>query len=389
MLKQLKIESFTVFSDADLQFASGLNVIVGENGCGKSHLLKLLYAISFENTSQGKRPNAQEPNKEILKHRYTEKLKGVFHVDSLSYLSEKDIAADYIAGLRDDAQLMQNIYVETSFDNTRSWAVDLSYRDQTLNTCFEYTEDVAYDTCKSGFVVNPFSIDFIINTPPKKWDNILPVFISTRELLTIYPGFVSIYDSHYLEFDETYRDTCILLGLPLLKGKREQQAKEMLKPLEVAMGGEIFLESGRFYLSTPNKGKIEISMVAEGQRKLAMLAQLMANGSLLDSGYLFWDEPESNLNPKLIKVVAKVILHLCNNGIQVFIASHSLFLLRELEILAEYNEFKEVKTRYFSLCLEDEGDVTVEQGDNIEDLKTLVLLDEELLQSDRYMESGL
>jgi wobble nucleotide-excising tRNase len=80
---------------------------------------------------------------------------------------------------------------------------------------------------------------------------------------------------------------------------------------------------------------------------------------------------------------------LCNNGIQVFIASHSLFLLRELEILAEYNEFKEVKTRYFSLCLEDEGDVTVEQGDNIEDLKTLVLLDEELLQSDRYMESGL
>ncbi|MCK5896606.1 MAG: ATP-binding protein, partial [Cocleimonas sp.] len=223
----------------------------------------------------------------------------------------------------------------------------------------------------------------------KKWDKVTPVFIPTRELLTIYPGFISIYDNYYLEFDETYRDTCLLLGSPVLKGKREQQAKEMLKPLEEAMGGEILLENGRFYLSTPNKGKIEISMVAEGQRKLAMLAQLIATGSLLDSGYLFWDEPESNLNPKLIKVIAKVILHLCNNGIQIFIASHSLFLLQELEILLEYKEFKKVNTRYFSLCLEDSGDVTVQQGDTVDELETLVLLDEELLQSDRYMETGL
>ncbi len=387
MLKQLKIENFTVFPKADLKFASGLNVIVGENGCGKSHLLKLLYAISFENTSQGSRPNAQEPNKEILKRRYAEKLRGVFHIHDLSYLSVKDKVVYPVAAIGADGQVVENAYYETSFNNTCSWTIDLSYKDESQSTCFEYDADEAYDTCKSGFVVNLSSLDVIINSPPKKWDNILPVFMSTRELLTIYPGFVSIYDSHYLEFDETYRDTCILLGLPLLKGKREQQAKEMLKPLEKAMGGKALLENGRFYLSTPNKGKIEISMVAEGQRKLAMLAQLIATGVLLDSGYLFWDEPESNLNPKLIKVIAKVILHLCNSGIQVFIASHSLFLLRELEILSEYDKFKEVKTRYFSLCLEYD-EVTVEQGDSIEDLQTLVLLDEELLQSDRYMKLG-
>ncbi len=86
MLKQLKIENFTVFPKADLQFASGLNIFLGENGCGKSHLLKLLYAISSENTSQGKKPNAQKPSKEILERSYAEKLRNVFRVDALDKL---------------------------------------------------------------------------------------------------------------------------------------------------------------------------------------------------------------------------------------------------------------------------------------------------------------
>jgi DNA repair ATPase RecN len=36
MLKQMTLKNFTVFPEANLQFASGLNVILGENGCGKT-----------------------------------------------------------------------------------------------------------------------------------------------------------------------------------------------------------------------------------------------------------------------------------------------------------------------------------------------------------------
>ena len=45
VLDSLEVKNFTVFPDARLRFAGGLNVIVGENGLGKTHLLKLPYAV--------------------------------------------------------------------------------------------------------------------------------------------------------------------------------------------------------------------------------------------------------------------------------------------------------------------------------------------------------
>ena len=105
---------------------------------------------------------------------------------------------------------------------------------------------------------------------------------------------------------------------------------------------------------------MEMPLVAEGWRKLAMLARLIATGSLLDKGCLFWDEPEANLNPKLIREVARAILGICRAGVQVFVATHSLFLLREFEILLE-RDFGNVELRYFALRRGDEG-VVVSQS---------------------------
>jgi len=106
----------------------------------------------------------------------------------------------------------------------------------------------------------------------------------------------------------------------------------------------------------------------------------------VDKGFLFWDEPESNLNPKMIKVIARTILRLCQSGIQVFIASHSLFLIRELDILLHAAEFKGITARFFGLRRGDDG-VGVQQGDTIDDIGQIDALQEELSQSDRYLEA--
>ncbi|MBQ6471731.1 MAG: ATP-binding protein, partial [Victivallales bacterium] len=68
-----------------------------------------------------------------------------------------------------------------------------------------------------------------------------------------------------------------------------------------------------------------VDMAAEGWRKLGMLLQVLKNGELHEGMALLWDEPEANLNPKLICLMAKAIVRLANLGIQVFLCTHHRF----------------------------------------------------------------
>lgn len=343
MLKSVTFQSFTTVPNGEWKFANGLNVIIGENGVGKSHILKALYSI-LKCQSRN-----DELSKTLLEKAYAEKLVRVLRPESLGRLVKRKQG-------RDRCEIRLNMHV-------------------------------AGASSAIGFATNAKSQVDVLELPKVPLE-LPPVYLPTREIITLSPWFVSLYDNYHLEFEETWRDTVSLLGAPSVKGAREKRAVQLLAPLEQALGGKVIMDnaSGRFYLQVSGEGRMEMPLVAEGLRKFAMLARLISTGVLLGNGYLFWDEPETNLNPKLIKVLAKSIAHLSEQGIQVFIATHSLFLLRELELLAKDPTFKKVKQRYFSLNGTDNG-VFLEQGDTVEDLQTLVLLDEELLQSDRYMGS--
>jgi hypothetical protein len=194
---------------------------------------------------------------------------------------------------------------------------------------------------------------------------------------------VSLYETTDLPFEETWRDTCLLLGAPLAKGARAREIGQLLGPLEEQLGGRVLLADGRFYLETGN-GIIEAHLVAEGLRKLAMIARLIVTGTLVGTGSLFWDEPEANLNPKVIKQVVPTILRLCRSGIQVFVATHSLFLMREVDILLRSEEYRDLNASFFGLHSTSEG-THVEWGRTIDDIGEIDALREELSQSDRYL----
>lgn len=44
IINKLKLENFTVFEDQQIEFEPGINVLIGENGTGKTHILKVLYS---------------------------------------------------------------------------------------------------------------------------------------------------------------------------------------------------------------------------------------------------------------------------------------------------------------------------------------------------------
>ncbi|WP_165226836.1 AAA family ATPase [Aquisphaera insulae] len=346
MLTRLHLKNFTVFADADFSFAPGLNVVVGENGTGKSHLLKAAYALQSVVAPTRKQDVPAHPTQRYLESEIARKLRAVFRPDELGRLVRRS----------HDSEPCE---VEALFRPNRPvLKFKLQYRSQ---------DEVA------------------VQFHPFMWERKPPVFFPTRELMTIYPGFVSLYETTELPFEETWRDTCILLGAPLARGAKVVRIQELLRPLEEAMGGPVILDHDRFYVRG-RSGDLEAHLVAEGMRKLAMLARLIANGSLVESGSLFWDEPEANLNPKILKRIARTILQLSLSGIQVVIATHSLFLMRELDILLRGSEFATVSRRFFGLHPGEAG-VTVRQGEAIEDVGDIAALDEELNQSDRYLEA--
>ncbi|HET6384420.1 MAG TPA: AAA family ATPase [Armatimonadota bacterium] len=355
MLKSLHLKNFTVFPGATFNFGKNLNVIVGENGLGKTHVLKAAYCILAVSARGSRDTGAANPTKGYLQIAIASKLRGVFKPDEIGRLARRQAGRN-------------RCEVESHFAGRRPSLFPGSRLDVSFS----------FNTSSRSEVT--------IDQMPSEWSEEVPIYLPTRELLTISPGFVALYDSTHLQFEETWRDTALLLEAPLARGAREARIRELIGPIEEAMGGWVEEDpSGRFYLRTKT-GRFEIHLVAEGLRKLAMIARLIATGSLLDKGYLFWDEPNANLNPKLLKLVARTILSVAQSGVQVFIATHNLFLLRELYVL-QSEDFRGIEAQCFGLHAKGSG-VEVTQGATIDDIGDITSLDEELEQSDRYLETA-
>jgi len=47
MIAGIEIENFTAFGNLDIPLSPRINVIIGSNGTGKTHLLKAIYALAI------------------------------------------------------------------------------------------------------------------------------------------------------------------------------------------------------------------------------------------------------------------------------------------------------------------------------------------------------
>lgn len=351
MLKRLHLKGFTVFRNAtEVDFSPGINVIIGENGYGKSHLLKLAYSLNWFSDVLAGKP-AEHAEKSMRERLLGRKLVGVFRPDALGRLASRGIG-------RARAE------------------VSVAYRDRPA-AGFSFS-----------FATNS-KFDVVLGDGPKKPMAVPSVFLPTKEVMSMYPGFAALYRDYHMEIDETYYDLCLALERPLTKGPKAASSRPLLAPIERILGGRVVNENGRFFLKQPGRGNMEMPLVAEGFRKLATVAYLIANGSLRNKAALFWDEPEANLNARYIRAVADTLVAIAGNGVQVVIATHSLFLLREIELLLMAKDRSKIKIgRHFVALGGKPGEVTVTQADDISAIHPILALDEELAQNDRYLEAS-
>ena len=92
----------------------------------------------------------------------------------------------------------------------------------------------------------------------------------------------------------------------------------------------------------------------------------MENGAVL-----FWDEPEANINPKYIPVLAELLIMLESEGVQIFVSTHDYFLSKYIEI----KRTKESAIQYISLYKDDANKIQCETSDEFELLEHNTIMD--------------
>ncbi len=338
-LTELRLSNFSVIRSGHFSFSPQINVFIGRNGAGKSHLMKLLYALL-----RAHRDVALEPEPEGVAAALRGKLAGVFQPD--------DAAVGRLVS-RGPGRNKATIHLSATVA-----------KDETLG-CDVTISNLSRVTVKATSL-------------PRMQPS---VFLPSREPLAMYEGFVQAYEDRELKFDETYRDLCVQLSGNQLKGARLAAVRSLAEPLEEVLGGSIRLNGNRFYRTGPS-GNLEAHLLSEGLRKIGALTHLVLNGSLIKNGFLFWDEPEANLNPRLVTVIARTLRMLAGFGIQVFVATHDFLLLNELALADDYqgqlnDGAPDVDVRFIGLELQDDGThVKVSTADRLRDLENNDILEE-------------
>ncbi len=325
-ISRLELTNFTVFKKASFEFCPGINVLIGENGTGKSHVLKAMYAAQ---------KTARNGDEELFRasQRLLAKLLEVFRPEG----------RDFHRLIRRGAKNSSGFRINDEVGNEAFFAMRRRPTDRSIGN-FLSSRDA--------------------------------IFMPAREVLAMYRGFVAAYEGRELDFDETYYDLCKALSAAPLRGTRARAVEVMLGPLELILGGKVALEGDRFFVEREDGGT-EAHLVAEGLRKIASLAYLVANGSLTADSVLFWDEPEASLNPSLVVKVVEFLRALAASGVQVFLASHDFLLVHRLSQAVEYGVEAAVPVRFFSLFRPGPGQpVEVEQGETLADIEHNAILDE-------------
>ena len=310
--QSLRLQNFTCFKDCEMTFSPGINVFVGENGTGKTNVMKALYVK--HRTLVISQPGL---TKAILK---------LYQIEDYRELVGQ-------ATLHESETLVSGWYLDAAWQ--------FSIREEDLNGSGD-GDGSGYgggsgsgsgngDGSGSSERTSFYSFHYEGDRPNLPFLR-PPVFIPAIELMGHTRGLLAASKLIDLDFDLTCFDFVRYLGLP---NKGITKVGNDFGFLAELLGGtlEYDVETTRFYLMTPD-GRINFPMVAEGLRRIATLLRLAQNGWLEPGTTLFWDEPEVNLNPKLMDELIKALLILARSGVQIFLATHSYVILKELDLQA-------------------------------------------------------
>ena len=178
MIKHLKLKNFTAFRSLSIDFSPGINIIIGVNSTGKTHLLKVAYGLCASGSQFKNNPDLTD---EELGTVITSRLLSLF------------MPMDDKLGKMHHRSASGQAYLQAEFKDGQK--IDATF------------------TKKSGSLIIRDKRDY-------QQYGADAVFIPTKEVLSFMEGFNSLYAKYNLSFDQTYQQICLLLDLPKIRPEK-------------------------------------------------------------------------------------------------------------------------------------------------------------------------
>ena len=210
---KLTLRDFTVFGETEFDFSPGLNVLIGANGTGKTHVLKLLYSIIRTMAIRGEIvPKPEDVHLGVnllLSKPILRRLEKTFRPEP-SRSSRSTLTSLIRRGANDADVIAQGDFGVTM--------IRLGGDDPDA--------DIRTFTPRRG----------------------LPVFVPASEVLSMYAGFIAAYERRELSFDETFRNLCVDFSATPLRSIEPSALADLVAKLDDAVGGKTVLRGDRFYV---------------------------------------------------------------------------------------------------------------------------------------------
>ena len=293
MLERIEFQKFTAFEDLTVTLSPGINIFIGENGTGKTHILKAGYAAC--DILKG----GDDTDLDTIRFAFADKINRVF------YPSGRHIGR---LVKRSRGRRKGDLKVVRRFEKDKVGYLHL-------------------------YISNQMKVPERARVVLRRWNKrpLKTAYIPVKDMLANAPGFIALNEYREVHFEEVYVDIIRNASLPPLRRPTEEKRKKLLGKLQKAMEGKVTIKNEEFFLKN-KQGDLEFTLLAEGYRKLGLLWLLIQNGTLSKDSILFWDEPETNLNPKLMRAVVEVLIELRRLGVQILLSTHDYVILKEFDL---------------------------------------------------------
>lgn len=397
-LAELTIHNFRAIKHAELQL-SGITIVSGVNGCGKSTLSKLLY-YSFRNANAFDELAIIRLNEEIrsyisvleqiqflLRYHHDTPAFGKFRSGSLTLhsLDKIDSFLSYIKELsnsfiqlehdgklpvRDKERMLMILRAtfkkEESDENNVAKLLEHLVAKVTQKTqeAVRRSQERNYGLLRES-LETVFGIDISKYVQLKEYGDAIvgdsvtsvPLMHYIRKVAYIDTPMMMIGMDETVNLSDYWREINELIKMPPKRGYKLSISRIIQNNIlkgDITYSSDVF-NTGFRYLRKDGK-EFDLLECATGIKSFALLLMLLKNRFLEEDTLLIIDEPEAHLHPQWIIEYARLIVLLHKKvGVKFFIASHSTDMISALRYLSESEKCLDAVSFYVAESADEFG----------------------------------